>query len=230
MSRLRPRGTCSSVTCPAGACSGRRRTGGSPPSSAWTSSVPAASRSIWTGASSSPPSTSPRASAPSSRFSRTAQGCKRSSRPRRAPCRTIWSLTPGAASTSPISGAPQPTRRAASITSRRTSGRSRPCCRAWRWRAALRSARTERSCGPRSSAGTSCTGWSWRTRRGHADRPAVPYHFTGPAPDSMRADADGNVDVAMFGQAGCWVDRNGILIGQVCRPAGRRATTCAPPV
>ena len=29
---------------------------------------------------------------------------------------------------------------------------------------------------------------------------AVPYHFTGPAPDSMRADADGNLYVAMYGQ------------------------------
>ena len=29
---------------------------------------------------------------------------------------------------------------------------------------------------------------------------AIPYHFTGPAPDSMRADADGNLYVAMYGQ------------------------------
>ena len=29
---------------------------------------------------------------------------------------------------------------------------------------------------------------------------AIPYHFTGPAPDSMRADSDGNVYVAMYGQ------------------------------
>jgi sugar lactone lactonase YvrE len=31
---------------------------------------------------------------------------------------------------------------------------------------------------------------------------AVAYHFTGPAPDSMRADSDGNLYVAMYGQAG----------------------------
>ena len=29
---------------------------------------------------------------------------------------------------------------------------------------------------------------------------AIAYHFTGPAPDSMRADSDGNLYVAMYGQ------------------------------
>ena len=31
---------------------------------------------------------------------------------------------------------------------------------------------------------------------------SIPYHFTGPAPDSMRIDADGNVYVAVMTHAG----------------------------
>lgn len=45
---------------------------------------------------------------------------------------------------------------------------------------------------------------------------AIPYHFTGPAPDSMRVDADGNVYVAIYGEGRVMVfNRNGIPIGQV---------------
>ena len=48
---------------------------------------------------------------------------------------------------------------------------------------------------------------------------AIPYHFVGPAPDSMRADRDGNVYVAMYGQARVLVfNKNGIPIGQVLLP------------
>ncbi|HEY1379536.1 MAG TPA: SMP-30/gluconolactonase/LRE family protein, partial [Gemmataceae bacterium] len=48
---------------------------------------------------------------------------------------------------------------------------------------------------------------------------AVAYHFTGPAPDSMRADGDGNLYVAMYGQGRVLVlNRNGIPIGQVLLP------------
>lgn len=48
---------------------------------------------------------------------------------------------------------------------------------------------------------------------------AVAYHFTGPAPDSMRADADGNLYVAIYGQGRILVlNRNGIPIGQVLLP------------
>lgn len=48
---------------------------------------------------------------------------------------------------------------------------------------------------------------------------AVAYHFTGPAPDSMRADADGNLYVAMHGQGRVLAfNRNGIPIGQVLPP------------
>lgn len=48
---------------------------------------------------------------------------------------------------------------------------------------------------------------------------AIPYQFTGPAPDSMRTDADGNVYVAMYGQGRVLVfNRNGIPIGQVLLP------------
>jgi lactonase len=48
---------------------------------------------------------------------------------------------------------------------------------------------------------------------------AIPYRFTGPAPDSMRADADGNVYVAIYGQGRVLVfNRNGIPIGQVLLP------------
>jgi lactonase len=49
---------------------------------------------------------------------------------------------------------------------------------------------------------------------------AVAYHFTGPAPDSMRADSDGNLYVAMYGQGRVLVfNKNGIPIGQVLLPA-----------
>ncbi|SCX19212.1 lactonase [Mycolicibacterium fluoranthenivorans] len=48
---------------------------------------------------------------------------------------------------------------------------------------------------------------------------AVPYQFTGAAPDSMRVDADGNVYVAIYGQGRVLVfNRNGIPIGQVLLP------------
>jgi lactonase len=48
---------------------------------------------------------------------------------------------------------------------------------------------------------------------------AIPYHFTGAAPDSMRADSDGNLYVAMYGQGRVLVfNRNGIPIGQVLLP------------
>jgi lactonase len=48
---------------------------------------------------------------------------------------------------------------------------------------------------------------------------AIAYHFIGPAPDSMRADSDGNLYVAMYGQGRVLVfNRNGIPIGQVLLP------------
>ncbi len=48
---------------------------------------------------------------------------------------------------------------------------------------------------------------------------AIPYRFTGPAPDSMRVDADGNVYVAIYGQGRIMVfNRNGIPIGQILLP------------
>ncbi|MCJ2046380.1 SMP-30/gluconolactonase/LRE family protein [Methylobacterium sp. J-078] len=47
----------------------------------------------------------------------------------------------------------------------------------------------------------------------------VAYHFTGPAPDSMRADSDGNLYVALYGQGRVLAfNRNGIPIGQVLLP------------
>jgi lactonase len=52
---------------------------------------------------------------------------------------------------------------------------------------------------------------------------AIPYHFTGPPPDSMRIDADGNLYVALYGQGRVLAfNRNGIPIGQVLLP-GRDA-------
>jgi lactonase len=52
---------------------------------------------------------------------------------------------------------------------------------------------------------------------------AIAYHFTGPAPDSMRADADGNLYVAMYGQGRVLAfNRNGIPIGQVLLPGRER--------
>ncbi len=48
---------------------------------------------------------------------------------------------------------------------------------------------------------------------------AIPYHLTGPAPDSMRADADGNVYVALYGQGRLLVlNGMGIPIGQILLP------------
>ena len=48
---------------------------------------------------------------------------------------------------------------------------------------------------------------------------AIPYQFTGAAPDSMRADSDGNLYVAMYGQGRVLVlNRSGIPIGQVLLP------------
>jgi lactonase len=48
---------------------------------------------------------------------------------------------------------------------------------------------------------------------------AIPYHFIGPAPDSMRADSDGDVYVAIYGQGRVMVfNGNGIPIGQVLLP------------
>lgn len=48
---------------------------------------------------------------------------------------------------------------------------------------------------------------------------AIPYHFIGPAPDSMRADSDGNVYVAIYGQGRVLAfNKNGIPIGQVLLP------------
>ena len=48
---------------------------------------------------------------------------------------------------------------------------------------------------------------------------AIAYHFTGPAPDSMRSDSDGNLYVAMYGQGRVLVfNSNGIPIGQVLLP------------
>ncbi|HDS1530769.1 TPA: SMP-30/gluconolactonase/LRE family protein [Stenotrophomonas maltophilia] len=57
---------------------------------------------------------------------------------------------------------------------------------------------------------------------------AIAYHFTGPAPDSMRADADGNVYVAIYGQGRVLVfNRNGIPIGQVLLPGRERGHNLA---
>ncbi len=48
---------------------------------------------------------------------------------------------------------------------------------------------------------------------------AIPYHFIGPAPDSMRADSDGNLYVAIYSQGRVLVfNRNGIPIGQILLP------------
>ncbi|MCP1644988.1 lactonase [Pseudomonas citronellolis] len=48
---------------------------------------------------------------------------------------------------------------------------------------------------------------------------AIAYRFVGPAPDSMRVDADGNVYVALYGQGRVMAfNRNGIPIGQVLLP------------
>ncbi|MFT3760980.1 SMP-30/gluconolactonase/LRE family protein [Thauera sp.] len=48
---------------------------------------------------------------------------------------------------------------------------------------------------------------------------AIAYRFVGPAPDSMRVDADGNVYVALYGQGRMMAfNRNGLPIGQVLLP------------
>lgn len=48
---------------------------------------------------------------------------------------------------------------------------------------------------------------------------AVAYHFTSPAPDSMRAGADGNLYVAIYGQSRVLAfNGNGIPTGQVLLP------------
>ena len=53
---------------------------------------------------------------------------------------------------------------------------------------------------------------------------AIPCHFIGAAPDSMRADSDGNLHVAMYGQGRVLVfNKNGIPIGQVVAGQGSRA-------
>jgi lactonase len=52
---------------------------------------------------------------------------------------------------------------------------------------------------------------------------AITYQFTGPAPDSMRADADGNLYVAMYSQGRVLVfNRNGMPIGQILLPGRER--------
>ncbi len=49
---------------------------------------------------------------------------------------------------------------------------------------------------------------------------AISYHFIGPAPDSMRADSDGNLYVAIYGQGRVLAfNKNGIPIGQILLPA-----------
>ncbi len=48
---------------------------------------------------------------------------------------------------------------------------------------------------------------------------AIAYHFTGPAPDGLRVDADGNVYAAIFQQGRILVfNRNGLPIGQILVP------------
>lgn len=48
---------------------------------------------------------------------------------------------------------------------------------------------------------------------------STPYHFSGKAPDSMRTDVDGNVYVAMYGQARIMVfNKEGLPIGQILLP------------
>lgn len=54
---------------------------------------------------------------------------------------------------------------------------------------------------------------------------AVPYRFTGPAPDSMRVDVDGNVYVALYGQGRVLVcNKNGIPLGQILLPGREQGT------
>ena len=52
---------------------------------------------------------------------------------------------------------------------------------------------------------------------------AITYHFTGPAPDSMRVDADGNLYVAMYSQGRVLVfNSHGMPIGQILLPGRDR--------
>ncbi len=60
---------------------------------------------------------------------------------------------------------------------------------------------------------------------------AITYQFTGPSPDSMRVDTDGNLYVAIYSQGRVLVfNKNGMPIGRCCYLAVRQATTCGPPV
>lgn len=70
-----------------------------------------------------------------------------------------------------------------------------------------------------------------RLHRAELDRPAsvayvgstIPYHFMGPAPDSMRVDSAGNVYVALYGQGRVlMLNGNGAPVGQILLP-GREA-------
>ena len=58
---------------------------------------------------------------------------------------------------------------------------------------------------------------------------AIAYHFTGPAPDSMRGDSDGNLYVAMYGQGRvrCSTKTGYPLVRCFCR-AAMRATILNP--
>lgn len=48
---------------------------------------------------------------------------------------------------------------------------------------------------------------------------SIPWYFTGPAPDSMRVDRNGNVYVAIYGQGRAMVFNNiGIPVGQILLP------------
>ncbi|GAB3396274.1 SMP-30/gluconolactonase/LRE family protein [Azotobacter armeniacus] len=59
---------------------------------------------------------------------------------------------------------------------------------------------------------------------------AIAYHFTSPAPDSMRADADGNLYMAIYGQGRVLAfNRNGIPISQVLLPGREQGHHRNPP-
>ena len=69
-----------------------------------------------------------------------------------------------------------------------------------------------------SAIGLGCMGTS-ANHGPPADREGMIHHFTGPAPASMRADADGDFYVAIYGQGRVLVlDRNGIPVGQAPLP------------
>ena len=60
---------------------------------------------------------------------------------------------------------------------------------------------------------------------------AITYHFIGPAPDSMRADNDGNLYVASTAKDACWrLTGMGSRSDRYCCPAGMKGTTRSPPV